>query len=414
MNEQIKLTEKQQIFFSSLKNFAIDPSKVDHSEMKRVSAELDIRCPWSLVMPYEVTKNVFDCSDIFKVLEGQVVNFKEIISIEKKHKESKEIIEKIINPDVKKAEEQVQEIVQELNEKYKLSLVNEDSPEGYYIPKINNSFVPFGGMPVTQKIIKSGKFCPVYIFGETGLGKSLSVMQISSRLGKEVLRINVNAQTCEEDLIGSFRLINGETVWQDGPLVIAMKRGSILLIDEVTALNPAYAFMLFTALEGEPIYLKKINKIVEPAPGFNIIATDNTKGYGTSSGRYVGVNVQNEAFLDRFTIAIEYDYPKATEELKILKSFGDDETIMKELIKWANFVRSTYKEGAIDVTISPRRLVNIMKINEIFCDLKTSIKYSISRFEEDVIESLLDFFDKIVSDPNYSQDDPFNNEVKFS
>jgi MoxR-like ATPase len=267
-------------------------------------------------------------------------------------------------------------------------------------------------MSVTNKIIRSGKFCPIFIFGETGLGKSFSVNQLAARANREVIRINVNAQTCEEDFIGGFRLINGETVWQDGPLVIAMKRGAILLIDEVTALNPAYAFMLFTALEGEPVYIKKINKIVTPVDGFTVIATDNTKGYGTSSGKYVGVNVQNEAFLDRFTIAVEYDYPTPAQEFRMLSSFGNDEKIMKELIKWANFVRATYKEGAIDVTISPRRLINIMRINEIFGDLRTSIAHSIARFDADVVESLLDFLDKIVSDPNYSSNDEFNEVIE--
>jgi cobaltochelatase CobS len=191
-----------------------------------------------------------------------------------------------------------------------------------------------------------------------------------------------------------------------------MKRGAILLIDELSALNPAYAFCLFSALEGESVYIKKINRIVSPAEGFNIIATDNTRGSGTSSGRWVGVNVQNEALLDRFIVSLEYDYPSPSQELRILSGIGEDKNTMIELIKWANFVRKTYKEGAIEVTISPRRLVGIMQINDIFSNLQTSISHSIARFEPDVKESLIDFFNKIMTDPNYSDNDAFTDEME--
>jgi len=390
------MTDKQKGFFSLLKERVADPKKVTDIEIKDVAAHTGVRAPWKCITPYTVEKDVFDCTVLFDEVAGIVSQYKAqpfakapAQKREKKIKNQVPVSEYVKTSVVDSLEKNVEEMIS----------------ADYFVPVINETFVPFGSMSTTTKVIKSGKFCPMFIFGETGLGKSFSVSQIAARAKREVIRINVTAQTCEEDLIGGFRLIDGETVWQDGPLVIAMKRGAILLIDEVTALNPAYAFMLFTALEGEPIYVKKINKIVAPAPGFNIIATDNTRGYGTSSGRYVGVNVQNEAFLDRFTIAVEYNYPSPTQELKIISSFGTDTKIMQELIKWANFVRNTYNEGAIDVTISPRRLIKIMVINDIFCDLKQSIRHSIARFESDVVESLLDFFDKIVSDPNYSSDD---------
>ena len=404
-------TEKFVSLVICIKETAVDTKRVQRAEIKKASKMTGVRPSWKFIDPYAVDKNVFDFTDVIRAAEGEVIDIKISspnagVGIKtariKAPKASKVQSPKFdFDTDVK--------VANMLNDMQEIA---DDSKAGYFIPVENPAFVSFGKMSVTNKIIRSGKFCPIFIFGETGLGKSFSVNQLAARANREVIRINVNAQTCEEDFIGGFRLINGETVWQDGPLVIAMKRGAILLIDEVTALNPAYAFMLFTALEGEPVYIKKINKIVTPVDGFTVIATDNTKGYGTSSGKYVGVNVQNEAFLDRFTIAVEYDYPTPAQEFRMLSSFGNDEKIMKELIKWANFVRATYKEGAIDVTISPRRLINIMRINEIFGDLRTSIAHSIARFDADVVESLLDFLDKIVSDPNYSSNDEFNEVIE--
>ena len=180
-----------------------------------------------------------------------------------------------------------------------------------------------------------------------------------------------------------------------------MERGAILLIDELSALNPAHAFSLFAALEGESVFIKKTNEIVTPREGFNIIATDNTKGKGSTTGQYVGVNVQNNAFLDRFLVAIEYKHPTPGQELKILNRVHDHSESNKELIKWANVVRSSHREGIIDESISTRRLCSILQVNAIFGNLKKAIKMSIARFEGETNIVLLDLFNKVVTDPEY-------------
>ncbi len=272
---------------------------------------------------------------------------------------------------------------------------------GHFIPALNAKFVPYGPMGDVKKIIKSQQFLPTYIFGETGLAKSLSVSQLSAQTGREVLRINVNVTTDEEDFIGSFRLIDGETVFQKGVLINAMERGAILLIDELSALNPAHAFSLFAALEGEPVFIKKTNEIVTPRAGFNIIATDNTKGKGSTTGQYVGVNVQNNAFLDRFLVAVEYVHPTPGQELKILNLVHAHSESNMDLIKWANVVRSSHKEGIIDESMSTRRLCSILQVNAIFGNMKKAIEMSIARYEGETKSVLLDLFEKVVADPEY-------------
>lgn len=401
-----QMNESQKSFFALVKNSPYNPSAMKAGHIKNIAKGEDFRgqnfkIPWKLIEDYKTDPKTWDISVFVDASDGEVPEpppFKDFPIVEKKKITlPEEILEVVTLPEV---------------EKIKIKEIAEDAPAGYFVPRPMSNFVSFGEMSTTNKIIKSRKFCPTFIFGETGLGKSLSVNQLACKLNREVIRINVNAQTCEEDFIGGFRLVNGETVWQDGPLITAMKRGCIFLIDEMSALNPAYAFCLFSALEGEPVYIKKINRIVEPAEGFNIIATDNTRGSGTSSGRWTGVNVQNEALLDRFIVCLQYDYPSPAQEFRILEGISDNQTAVVELIKWANFVRKTYKEGAIEVTISPRRLVGIIKINEIFGSLQTSISHSIARFEDDIKESLIDFFNKIVNDPDYSNNDAFTDQME--
>lgn len=395
------MNEKQKMFFCELKRIAGEKTELSDVEMKKVAERLNTRVPWKLITPHETQKDIFDCAPIF---EHVASDFKSYVPPAMP----------VRAPSVKAPAWQAPVATPVQEKTVSIGEVKADAPEGFYIPHTNPAFVQYGSMARVKKIINSRMFCPVYIFGETGLGKSLSVCQLSSKKKREVIRIAVNAHTNEEDFIGGFRLVDGETVWQDGPLVLAMKRGAILLIDEMTSLNPAYAFCLFGPLEGEPLIIKKTNKIVEPQPGFNIIATDNTRGSGSVNGRHVGVNVQNEALLDRFLVAVEYNYPTANQELSMLRHFSTDETVMKDLVKWANIIRNSYKDGAIDVTISPRRLISIMKINMVFNNLTESIESSISRYEEDTKEALLDFFQKIVHDPNYSNDDIFTETANES
>ena len=268
-----------------------------------------------------------------------------------------------------------------------------------YVPEKFEGYVPYGNFNTVKDVIKSGIFYPMFITGLSGNGKTLMVKEVCAKQKREYGRANITAETDEDDLIGGFRLLNGETVWHDGPVVTAMKRGAVLLLDEIDlASNKIMA--LQPVLEGSSIYLKKIGKWVHPTPGFNVIATANTKGQGSDDGRFIGTNVLNEAFLERFPVTIEQSYPTNSMEKKILnnemsKHGLEDETFSDNLVKWADVIRKTFMEGGCDEIISTRRLVHIVGAFSIFKDKMTAIELTVNRFDAETKESFLDLYTKI-------------------
>lgn len=260
------------------------------------------------------------------------------------------------------------------------------------IPEKNPLYIKFGHHKKVTTLINSGAFFPAYITGLSGNGKTFMVEQICAQLKREMVRVNITAETDEDDLLGGFRLVDGETRWFDGPVIRAMKRGAILLLDEVD-LNSIKIMCLQPVMEGKGVLLKKINKFVQPAPGFNIIATANTKGKGSEHGQFVGTEIMNEAFLERFPITFEQSYPTVTSETKILKKiFSDagvtDTEIVEEwvdhLVQWANQTRKTFDDDGVAEIISTRRLVHIANSFLIYGDKKDAVNMCISRFDEEV------------------------------
>ena len=268
-----------------------------------------------------------------------------------------------------------------------------------YVPAKFDGYVPWGNFNVVKEVIKSGIFYPMFITGLSGNGKTLMVSEVCARLKREYVRANITIETDEDDLIGGFRLLNGETVWHDGPVVTAMKRGALLLLDEVD-LASNKIMCLQPILEGSPIYLKKIGKWVHPAEGFNVIATANTKGQGSDDGRFIGTNVMNESFLERFPVTVEQTYPTKMIEEKILvnelaKRDNAAGTFVVNLVKWADVIRKTFYEGGVDEIISTRRLVHIVNAFSIFDDKLKAISMCISRFDTETKESFLDLYSKV-------------------
>ena len=268
-----------------------------------------------------------------------------------------------------------------------------------YVPEKFDGYVSWGNFNTVKDVVKSGIFYPMFITGLSGNGKTLMVKEVCAKLKREYVRANITVETDEEDLIGGFRLLNGETVWHDGPVVTAMKRGAVLLLDEIDlASNKIMA--LQPVLEGSSIYLKKIGKWVHPAEGFNIIATANTKGQGSDDGRFIGTNVLNEAFLERFPVTIEQSYPTVSMEKKILnnelgKHGLEDGTFSENLVKWADVIRKTFYEGGTDEIISTRRLVHIVGAFSIFKDKVKAIELTVNRFDLETKESFIDLYGKI-------------------
>ena len=292
------------------------------------------------------------------------------------------------------------------------------------IPDSDPDFVPFGDYAIVRNLVKANSFFPVYITGESGNGKTKMVYEACAKARRELIRANITEVTDEDDLIGGFRLIDGNTVWQDGPAIEAMKRGAVLLLDEINLGSPKI-MCLQPILEGNPIYIKKTNELVYPAPGFTVIATANTKGKGSSDGRYMGSNILNEAFLDRFAITIEHDYPSTLIETKILnqiliKNNITDTNILEfvpRLIEWAAAIRNTFKEGAIDEIITTRRLIHILSFH-IFGGTKNrmkAIEYCIARFDDETKASFKSLYQKFdatigIAGSESLGDDPFGGE----
>ncbi len=270
------------------------------------------------------------------------------------------------------------------------------------IPDKDPNYVPFGNFSDVKKIISSKMFYPTFITGLSGNGKTLSVEQACASLGRELIRVNITIETDEDDLIGGFRLVNGETVWHNGPVVEALQRGAVLLLDEVD-LASNKVLCLQSILEGKGVFLKKVGKYVRRAPGFNVIATANTKGKGSEDGRFIGTNVLNEAFLERFALTFEQEYPTPKTEQKILEKVSAnlgvlDEAFCENLANWSDIIRKTFKDGGIDEVISTRRLVHIIRAFAIWQDRLKAIKVCVNRFDDETKQSFLELYDKIDAD----------------
>jgi len=266
-------------------------------------------------------------------------------------------------------------------------------------PQKDDSFVQFGNFGDVKKIIKSRLFYPTFITGLSGNGKTFSVEQACAQLGRELIRVNITVETDEDDLIGGFRLVNGETVWHNGPVIEALQRGAVLLLDEID-LASNKILCLQSILEGKGVFLKKIGKWVAPTEGFNVFATANTKGKGSDDGRFIGTNVLNEAFLERFPVTFEQEYPSVAVEQKILNKICSDTDFCKRLADWADIIRKTFYDGGIEEIISTRRLVHIVKAYSIFNDKAKAIQVCVNRFDDETKQAFLELYDKVDADFN--------------
>lgn len=291
-----------------------------------------------------------------------------------------------------------------------------------FVPNKDKNFIPFGNYKDVHSIVRSGIFYPVYITGLSGNGKTHSVEQSCATLGRELIRVNITIETDEDDLLGGFRLEDGNTVWHDGPVIEAMNRGAILLLDEID-LASNKIMCLQSILEGNGVYLKKVNRKVEPQPGFNVFATANTKGRGSADGKFFGTNPLNEAFLERFAVTFEQDYPSQQVESKILmknlESYGEivnrdsAEQLVADLTSWAKLIRDTYTAGGVDDVISTRRLINVIKAYVIWGKITKAIELCIARFDDDTAKSFREFFEKIYRVPQKAGQ-PATQAVKYT
>lgn len=268
----------------------------------------------------------------------------------------------------------------------------------HLIPSINPKYVPFGCYNTILRIVSNNSFLPAYIVGESGGGKSESIRQACAKAKRELVYFNATNETTEEDLIGSFILEDGNMLWKDGPVLVAMRRGAVLLLDEIDQL-PSSSMSLQSILQNEPYYIKKTNEIVTPKDGFTIIGTANTKGDGDGGDRFIGANVLNEAFLERFNVIYEHQYPPLNVEMKILQNYSSDNKFCAKLVRWSNLIRKSYYDGSIPRCITTRRLIQILKNVSVLQNEKDAITFALNRFEKHVHEAMLGFFEAMSSEP---------------
>ena len=302
---------------------------------------------------------------------------------------------------LKEADVDNEKILAPANETKKEAAYVVSSLVGNIVPKKDPIFVSFGNYPDLKSIIKSNRFYPVFITGLSGNGKTMGVTQACAENKRELIRVNITIETDEDDLLGGYRLKDGQTVWQNGPVIEAMERGAILLLDEID-LASNKIMCLQPILEGSGVFVKKINKFVKPKDGFNVTATANTKGQGSEDGKFIGTNVLNEAFLERFPITFEQKYPSVSIEKKILnntlKSYGkSDAKFVDKLTTWADVIRKTYFDGGVDEIISTRRLVHITQAYSIFDNKMKAIQMCTNRFDDDTKNSFVELYTKVDS-----------------
>ncbi len=286
-----------------------------------------------------------------------------------------------------------------------------------YVPTKVGNYVKFGHYGDVKTIKKSGQFYPVFITGLSGNGKTMMIEQVHAELKKELFRVNITIETDEDDLIGHYALIDGKTVWQDGPVVLAMERGGTLLLDEVD-LASNKIMCLQPVLEGNPLLIKKEGRIVRPKTGFTVMATANTKGKGSEDGRFIGTNILNEAFLERFPITVEQEYPSVTVEKKIINKLMTslnclDEEFSAKLVDWADLIRKTFYDGGVDEIIATRRLVHIVHAFSIFKDRMKAIAMCVARFDDQTKDTFMDLYSKLDDKVSMPSDEE-ENEISES
>ena len=299
-------------------------------------------------------------------------------------------------------------VAQKLEETYNKAAAEPATITQNLIPDVDPNFVKFGNFNDVKKIIQSKLFYPTFITGLSGNGKTFGVEQACAQLKREVVRVNITIETDEDDLIGGFRLVNGATVWHNGPVIEALERGAILLLDEID-LASNKILCLQSVLEGNGVFLKKIGRFVKPARGFNILATANTKGKGSDDGRFIGTNVLNEAFLERFPVTFEQEYPSPKSEEKILLNVAatlgvDDTEFIKRLVDWADIIRKTFYDGGVEEVISTRRLVHIIRAYAIFGRKGKAIEVCVNRFDDETKQAFMELYDKVDADVDFNKE----------
>ena len=376
----IRLTPAKQKIVDCASSVYGEGAIITRDEACKVIKEFSLGWPsWFLRKPYKVDRGQYKLPSENEMVKVSTTSFTEAANIAS------------LATNVSAARTETAEMVSNLVE----FPMNTES----YVPAKVNGYVKFGHYADVKTIKKSGQFYPIFITGLSGNGKTMMIEQVHAELRKELFRVNITIETDEDDLIGHYALVDGRTVWQDGPVTMAMERGATLLLDEV-ALASNKIMCLQPVLEGNPLLIKKEGRIVRPKAGFTVMATANTKGKGSEDGRFIGTNILNEAFLERFPITVEQEYPSIAVEkkiiIKLMENLGCvDEEYAGKLVDWADLIRKTFYDGGVDEIIATRRLVHIIHAFSIFKDRMKAIAMCVARFDDQTKDTFMDLYSKL-------------------
>ena len=384
--KKIKLSPAKVKFVKCAQSLYGEESVISKKQVQDVTSNHNLGLPsWFTRSPFTVNRGMYKLPNLDGNLDIEVTTIPSVT------KSSSETMVSYAKPEKRETPKMVSNVIEFPS--------NTES----YVPAKVGGYVKFGHYNDVKTIKKAGSFYPIFITGLSGNGKTMMIEQIHAELKQELLRVNITIETDEDDLIGHYALIDGRTVWQDGPVTIAMERGATLLLDEVD-LASNKIMCLQPVLEGNPLLIKKEGRVIRPRAGFTVMATANTKGKGSEDGRFIGTNILNEAFLERFPITVEQEYPSMSVERKILDKVFDSLDITEygdfseKLVTWADIIRKTFYEGGIDEIIATRRLVHIVNAYAIFSDRKKAIEMCIARFDDDTKTSFLDLYSKCDSE----------------
>ena len=269
------------------------------------------------------------------------------------------------------------------------------------IPTLKKHYVQWGNYKDVERLLASNKFFALYLTGDSGTGKDIMIEQACAKLGRAMIRVQITRETKEDQLVGSKSLVNGNIVYEDGPIVWAAENGACINLSEISAGDANELLCLQHVLEGDAFFVKSANKWVTPKAGFCVIATDNTKGMGSDSGKFVGTNILNSAFLERFKMTMEQQYPPVKIEREILakemlrhKSEVDTKFI-EELSDWVAVIRKTYMDEGIDEQITTRRACHIVDVHCNFFPVDKAIQLCTARFDDTTQAAFLTLWEKM-------------------
>ena len=380
--KKIKLSPAKVKFVKCAQSLYGEESVISKKQVQVVTSDHDLGLPsWFTRSPFTVERGMYKLPNLDGNLDIEVTTIPTVTE------SSSESLVSYAKPAEKETPKMISNVIE-----------FPKNPESYVPAKVGG-YVKFGHYNDVKTIKKAGSFYPIFITGLSGNGKTMMIEQIHAELKQELLRVNITIETDEDDLIGHYALIDGRTVWQDGPVAIAMERGATLLLDEVD-LASNKIMCLQPVLEGNPLLIKKEGRVIRPKAGFTVMATANTKGKGSEDGRFIGTNILNEAFLERFPITLEQEYPTiATEKNiinKLMESLGcPDEEYAKKLVDWADLIRKTFYDGGVDEIISTRRLVHIVNAFSIFKNRMKSISMCVARFDDQTKDTFMDLYSKL-------------------